>query len=248
MTFDSRWRLFADPAAIPPVSSGLDVHQQQAMIQAAFKPVERFAHDYLFLAGYALINLIGCALIAAAYFQGWVGMITAAGLTDSCLAITAVFLVGLLVATLQALSLSRDLAAAYTRVPPPHSRAGEYLALIRGRGGESHTVLGMALRSKQSVRASFVRYFAQTILAVGVIGTLAAFILVAAGLANMSPEPQGQAAALMHAVVADARALHPALLGLVFHVWLMANHQLLKSGAMHLVDLIIERGEIEFAE
>lgn len=248
MSFDSRWRLFADPAAIPSVPAGLDVHQQQAMLQAAFKAVPRFGHDYLFLAGYALINAVGCALVAAAWFQGWPGMIAAAGLSEPGLALAVMFLVGLLVATLQAMSLSRDLAAVYMRVPPAGSRAGEYLTLVRGRSGTSRTILAATLRSRQMMRTSFVRYFARTLLALGMIGTLGALVLGPAGITGIPADTQALSTILLGLTAAGAAPLHLALLGLVFHVWLAANHRLLKIGAMHLVNLIVERGEIELAE
>ncbi len=203
-------------------------------------------YDYLLLSRYALVNLMGVALTAVAYFQGWIDIIRAADPTYQCAAIAAVFLAGLGICTMRIWRVTRELNEASAPVPAPHSRAAQYLALIRGRGGDGRSMLAATLRAKLMARTAVVRHIAGTLVLLGLIGTVIGFIMA---LSGVKPEVASDAKSIAPMVTALIQgmsvALYTTLVGGVLNIWLMVNYHMLASGTMHLVTAIVERGEAD---
>jgi hypothetical protein len=206
----------------------------------------RAAYDYLLLSRYALINLVGVALTAAAYFEGWIGIIVAADPTYQCAAIAAVFLVGLGTCTMRVWRVTQELNEASAPSPAPHSRAAQYLALIRGRSGEGRSMLAATLRAKLMARTAVVRNIAGTLVLLGLIGTVIGFIMA---LSGVKPEVASDAKSIAPMVTALIQgmsvALYTTLVGGVLNIWLMVNYHMLASGTLHLLTAIVERGEAD---
>lgn len=206
----------------------------------------RTAYAYLLLARFALVNLVGAALTAALYFQGWIDVINAGDPTHQCAMIAAVFLVGLVVCTMRIWRVSQELNEVSTAVPAPRSRAGQYLALIRGRSGESRSMLASVLRTKLMARMTAVRNIAGTLVLLGLVGTVIGFIM---SLSGVRPEVASDAKAIAPMVTdlitGMSVALYTTLVGGVLNIWLMVNYHVLASGTTHLVTAIIERGEAD---
>jgi len=80
----------ADPAG--PAASALGVHEQQALLRRAF---EARAADLPFAARFAVLNLIGLALVAAAWAAGLAAKPYTADGSGMCWLITVLFLAGL---------------------------------------------------------------------------------------------------------------------------------------------------------
>jgi hypothetical protein len=210
------------------------------------QPDRRSDFQYLLLARFALVNLVGLALTIAAYFQGWIDIIDAADPTHQCALIAAVFVAGLGVCAARVWRLSRELNEAAAPVPAPRSRAGQYLALIRERGSDSRAMLAGVLRAKLMARTAAVRNIAGTLVVLGLIGTVIGFIM---SLSGVKPEVASDAKAIAPMVTTlitgMSVALYTTLVGALLNIWLMVNYHVLSAGTMNLFTAIIERGEAD---
>lgn len=170
----------------------------------------------LLLARIAALNLVGLAGLAAAWAEGWLAMVMAADPDRLCLAIAAVFLAGLGFALRAARRIGADLDAVH---------AGTLSAVA---------IPGMDRRLR--VRLRTIRHIAATLVILGLLGTVIGFIVA---LSGVKPEAAGdvKAAAPMISTLISGMsvALYTTLVGAIFNIWLMANHQALYTAAEKLM-------------
>jgi hypothetical protein len=242
----TRWRLFANRSNVATAVAGLDVLAQQERIRDAFKPGKPYAFDYLLLFRYGLINLAAVAVLIAAYFQGWIDAVRAADPTHQCTAIAGVFLAGLFICTVQVFRLSAELNQAHAAHPSPKSRAGQYLAQIRDRAGDSRSLLAATLKAKLLARTAVVRHIAGTLVILGLIGTVVGFIISLSGVdPNGVSDAKAISPMISKLILGMSVALYTTLVGAVLNVWLMICYHVLVSGTLRLITAIIERGELD---
>jgi hypothetical protein len=201
-------------------------------------------YRFLLLLRFALINVTGFALLAAAWLQGWVEQILAADDTHICKLIFALFLVGLVLSGQKVWMLSRELNALDTGPGADAGKVTAFMQGIAGRGGETRQALAGVLRLKLAHRIAPVRHIASTLVLLGLIGTIIGFVIALSGV-NQDAVTDASAigpmvATLLHGM---AMALFKTLVGSVLNVWLMVDYRLLEGGAVHLLTRAIEEGE-----
>jgi MotA/TolQ/ExbB proton channel family len=201
-------------------------------------------HRYLLLLRFILANAIALALVSAAAGQGWVGAILAADQGGLCRAIVAVFVVGLVWSGQRAVQLSRGLNELERFVRLPGAPAPAYLDDVAGHGADSRAILASNLRLKLASRISPIRHLANSLVLLGLIGTVVGFIIA---LSGVRPE----VAADVHAIGPMVStliggmsiALYTTLVGSLLNVWLMVNVRLLEGGSVKLLTATIDSGE-----
>ena len=201
-------------------------------------------HKYLLLLRFGLINLIGLGLLALAQVHGWVAMALAADHTHLVAVIFLVFLAGLVVCAYRINQTSRELNSAKPFDPLVPSLAAEFLAKSRGRGGDSRAILISTLRLKLSQRIAVVRNTANSLVLLGLIGTVIGFIIA---LSGVDPDKAGDfntvAPMVSTLIEGMSTALYTTLVGAVLNVWLMVNYHLLAGGTVKLITALVELGE-----
>jgi biopolymer transport protein ExbB/TolQ len=201
-------------------------------------------YQFLLLLRFALINLIGFGLLALAQVHGWVALTLSADHTRLVAVIFLVFLAGLVHCAYRIVQTSRELNRARPFDPLVSSLAAEFLAKTRGRNGESRSILISTLRLKLTQRISIVRYIANSLVLLGLIGTVIGFIIA---LSGVDPDKAGDfnAVAPMVSTLIDgmSTALYTTLVGAVLNVWLMVNYHLLAGGTVKLITALVELGE-----
>lgn len=199
---------------------------------------------YLLVLQVAVINLAAGALLGAAYLQGWVGAVLQADNTGLSVAIFLVFLVGLAVCARKIWAISRDLNCVRNFDPCRRSSATVYLAEVSGRGSGSRAITGSALRVRMSSRIAVVRHFANSLVLLGLIGTVLGFIIA---LSGVDPHAVSDLRAVTPMVTELIRgmsvALYTTLVGAVLNLWLMVNYHFLAAGATRLAADLIALGE-----
>lgn len=201
-------------------------------------------YRYLLVLRFALVNLVALALAAAAYMQGWLnGLLTDPTRILSGI-ICAVFLYGVALCTIKIWQTSTALNDIAGGAPRPGSRAARYLAAIRGENGDSRTILISMLRLKLSHGTAIVRQIANSLVFLGLIGTVIGFIIALSGVdpAALS-EVENVAAMVSTLITGMSVALYTTLLGAVLSVWLTVNHRMLTTGTVDLLSAIVARGE-----
>ncbi len=201
-------------------------------------------YRYLLLLRFGVINLVGLALLGAAWQAGWIDPIVATDSTHLCALIFAVFLLGLVMSAEKARMLSHELNVLErgpTRAP---SKVAAHMAAIAGRDGSVRANLAGVLKLKLAYRIAGVRHVASSLVLLGLIGTVVGFVIALSGI---NPDSVADVAAIgpMVSKLLEGMgvALYTTLVGSVLNIWLMLNHRLLEGGAVHLLAHTVEEGE-----
>jgi hypothetical protein len=202
-------------------------------------------YRYLLLLRFALLNLFGFGLLGAAYAHGLVAQALNADRTYLSLVILLVFLVGLGLSAWKIWQTSHELNSVRDFEEGADSPAARYLAPMLGGDAESRANLVGALRMKIAHRTAVVRHIANSLVLLGLIGTVVGFIIA---LGGVDPEHASDVKAIAPMVSTliqgMSTALYTTLVGAVLNVWLMANHQVLAGGTVKLITALVELAEI----
>ena len=231
------------PAAPSHAAGGAEDTAQHLAWLTARQTQDR-PHHYLLILRFALVNLIGIALLGAAHMQGLVEKVLISDQTYLSLVIFLVFLCGLGVSARKVWQTSRELNQVRAFDPLVRSRAAEYIASLRGADGDTRAILASALRLKLGQRISVVRNIAGSLVILGLIGTVIGFIIA---LSGVQPEQASDVKAITPMVstliAGMSTALYTTLVGSVLNVWLMVNYHLLVGGTVRLITALLEFGE-----
>lgn len=221
-------------------------HLAWLVAQAREPGPDRFR--FLLLARYSLINLIGFGLLAVAHIHGLTNLVIVSDRTGLSVAIAAVFLAGLAICTQKVWQTSVDLNQVRDFDPLAPSRAAGYLAQLRGKYGESRTILASSLRLRLSHRIGVVRHIANSLVLLGLIGTVIGFIIALSGVDPANASDIKAVAPMVSTLVEGmSTALYTTLVGAVFSVWLMTNYHVLATGTVKLITSLVELGEANAA-
>lgn len=218
--------------------------EQLAWLTAALHKNNTDKHRYVLLMRFTLFNLFGFSLLAAAWLHGLVDLVLVSDRTNLSVVIAVIFFAGLGLCSRKIWQTSRDLNQVRSFDPDVPSRAADYLALLHGRRESGRTILASTLRLKLSSRIGAVRHFANSLVILGLIGTVIGFIIA---LSGVDPENASdiKAVAPMISTLVDgmSTALYTTLVGSILNVWLMTNYHLLATGTVKLITALIEFGE-----
>jgi hypothetical protein len=202
-------------------------------------------YRYLLLLRFTLLNLFGFGLLGAAYAHGLVAQALTADRTYLSLVIFLVFMVGLGIAAFRIWQTSYELNSVRDFEAGADSPAARYLAPMVDGDADSRSNLVGALRMKIAHRTAVVRHIANSLVLLGLIGTVVGFIIA---LGGVDPEHASDVKAIAPMVSTliqgMSTALYTTLIGAVLNVWLMANHQVLAGGTVKLITALVELAEI----
>ncbi|MFQ5958699.1 MAG: MotA/TolQ/ExbB proton channel family protein [Alphaproteobacteria bacterium] len=211
---------------------------------AAYAEREVGRHDYLLLLRFAVANLVGMSLLGAAYVQGLVDIVIASDMTNISLAIFFVFLGGLAICAKKVRYTSREINMIKAIRRPESSRVARYLAEIEGRNADSRAISASSLRLKLTSRIAAIRHIANSLVFLGLIGTVVGFIIALSGVQpNAAADPSAIGPMVTTLIEGMSVALYTTLVGAVFNVWLMVNYHILATGTVNLVTAIVDLGE-----
>lgn len=212
----------------------------------ALVPDRPRAFRYLLILRFSLVNLVAGALLAAAYLQGWIAPIFRTDTTHLSHLIGVVFLAGLALCAWRIVQTSRELNVAkeFDIFAPKPSRALAYITMVRGRGADSRMIAVQALRSRFAHRIAPVHHIANSLVVLGLIGTVIGFIIALSGVKPEVASDVGAVAPMVSRLIQGMSvALYTTLVGAVLNIWLMVDYRILASGTATLANTIIELGE-----
>jgi hypothetical protein len=227
------------PNARSPVPTVLHTRPSDTLTDIVRNP-----QKYLLVLRFAVVNTVAVALLAAAWFQGWIRTINAADDTGQCLMIFGVFLAGMVVCTSKIWRTSRELNYCKDPVLHANSRAARYVAEVRGRDSGSRDILAGNLRLKLSQRIAVVRHIAAALVLLGLIGTVIGFIMSLGGVdAGKVGDVASIGPMVSRLIEGMSVALYTTLVGSVLNIWLSINYNMLATGTVNLITDIIALGE-----
>ncbi len=197
--------------------------------------------SYLLLLRFTAVNLTALAILAVVWVQGWIGQALAADVTKLTLVIATVFVFGLVICATKVWRCSRELNGVFADDAAWPARAQWYRELTARAPGEARGTLADCLRSRLYARIAVVRFVANSLVILGLIGTVIGFIIALSGVDPASTTDVSAVAPMVSALIKGmAVALYTTLVGAVLHVWLMMNYQVLATGTVNLANAIIE--------
>lgn len=210
----------------------------------AYQDQDPSAYRYLLIMRFMVVNVIAFALIVAAWMQGWLDVVFEGDVTKLALVIVAVFFAGLVLCGMKVMQASAELNQIKSPADYPNSRAARYLKAIAARDGHSRSITASALKLKLSSRIAVVRHIANSLVFLGLIGTVIGFMIA---LSGVNPENAADVSAIgpmvSTLISGMSVALTTTLVGAILNVWLMVNYRLLESGTLRLLTTIVELGE-----
>lgn len=201
-------------------------------------------HRYFLALRFSLLNLIAFALLAVAYVHGLVDMVVEADRTYLSVVIFLVFVGGLGVCARKVWQTSRELNTLREFDPTMESSVMRYVTPLLGRDAESRSNLAGAVRLRLSHRIAIVRHIANSLVLLGLIGTVLGFIIALSGVDPERAADISAIAPMVSTLISGmSTALYTTLVGAILNVWLMANHQLLAGGTVKLIAAVVELAE-----
>ena len=202
-------------------------------------------YRYLLLVRFGLFNLVAVSLVVSAYLQGWLAPLVAADLIELSLLIVAVFIYGWLFCAHRVWRTSLDLNELKSGSVSSSSIAGRYVAGLTSSDSATRRVLQNVLRLKLTNRIAVVRHVANSLVFLGLIGTVIGFIIALSGVdPARATDPELVGGMISTLISGMSVALNTTLVGAVLYVWLIVNHRLLASGTVDLLTTALEYGEL----
>ncbi len=204
----------------------------------------RLLYRYLLVLRFVLVNIVAIALLVAIYLQGWLDDALVGYTGWLSLIIFAVFAFGMILCAAKIWSVSTELNDVRASVPSATSRAGKYLAAIGERPAEGRSLSANLLRLRIINYIAIVCHFANTLVFLGLVGTVIGFIVALSGVnPELSATVDNVAPMVATLIKGMSIALYTTLIGSVLHVWLMMNYRILATGTLDLFNTIVELGE-----
>lgn len=199
---------------------------------------------YLLFTRFALVNIVATGLLAAAYLQGWLEGLFSIDVRAMLGVIFLVFLYGLAHCGLMVWRYNVELNDVAAGEPAPGSYAGTYLEQTKGTGADSRAMLMATLRLKLTNNIVMVRNVANSLILLGLIGTVIGFIIALSGVDPAAAAQVENVAKMVSVLISGMSvALYTTLIGSVLYVWLIVNYGILTSGTVKLIAAIVDLGE-----
>ena len=201
-------------------------------------------YKYLLILRYSLINLVGLIFLFVLITQGYVTKAIKADITNMVIVILTLFAVGFILAAYRTFWLSRELNYSFLKILPNHSLAKEFLQSSKKLDASSRNNLAASLRIKLSSKIGYIKFMANTLVILGLIGTVIGFIIALSGVdGSVSSNPEEVSKMVSTLIQGMSVALYTTLVGSICSVWLNICYQIMSTGANKLLSKIIELGE-----
>ena len=200
---------------------------------------------FLLMLRFSLINIIGFIFLFVTYSQGYINKAIDADITNVILLIFVLFILGFLISSVRAFWISKQLNYAEAKSQNKNSIAYQYHINIKGLNASSRNNLASSVRIKLAGKINFIKFIANTLVILGLIGTVIGFIIALSGVeAGVSSNPEEISKMITTLIQGMSVALYTTLAGSICSVWLNICYHILSSGANKLLSKIIEVGEI----
>ena len=201
-------------------------------------------YKYLLILRYSLINLVGLVFLFVLTTQGYVSKAIKADITNMVIVILTLFSVGFILAAYRTFWLSRELNYSYLKILPPNSISRDFLQNSKKLDASSRNNLAASLRIKLSSKINYIKFMANTLVILGLIGTVIGFIIALSGVdGSVSSNPEEVSKMVSTLIQGMSVALYTTLVGSICSVWLNICYQIMSTGANNLLSKIIELGE-----
>ncbi|HUE92592.1 MotA/TolQ/ExbB proton channel family protein [Pseudomonas sp.] len=238
---------FAPAASFPADVSAPEAVSERNSLASLFSALsedDAASFRYLLVLRFLVLNLVAVALLGAAWLKGWVAAVFIGDMTQLVTVIALVFAVGLASCARKIFLTSSELNQLTDPRGQRSGRVMRYLAGLESRDGQSRALAASALKLKLGARIASIRHLANSLVFLGLIGTVIGFIIALSGIdPNAAADVDSIGPMVSTLISGMSVALYTTLVGAILNVWLMVNYRLLEGGTVTLVTTIVELGE-----
>ena len=203
-------------------------------------------YKFLLVLRFSLINILGIIFLIVTYTQGYIAKAIDADITNVILLIFFLFLLGLIISGIRTFWISKQLNYATEKSKELNSITNHYLRNIKNLDASARSNLASSLRIKLANKINLVKFIANTLVILGLIGTVIGFIIALSGVdGSVSSDPEEISKMITTLIQGMSVALYTTLAGSICSVWLNICYHILSSGANKLLAKIIEIGEVK---
>ncbi len=203
-------------------------------------------YKFLLVLRFSLINILGIIFLIVTYTQGYIAKAIDADITNVILLIFFLFLLGLIISGIRTFWISKQLNYATEKSKELNSITNHYLQNIKNLDASARSNLASSLRIKLANKINLVKFIANTLVILGLIGTVIGFIIALSGVdGSVSSDPEEISKMITTLIQGMSVALYTTLAGSICSVWLNICYHILSSGANKLLAKIIEIGEVK---
>jgi hypothetical protein len=194
-------------------------------------------HHWLLWSRFAALNLVGIAGLFLVWINGWVDRIVAGDSSRISILIFVLFLIGLVASAWRIDKVTRELD--YLRMGEG-GRLSEYRRAIASVSSSAAT---RSLELRLFARIAFIRHIANTLVLLGLIGTVVGFVMALTDVNADTVSDVNQVSRMVGTLIEGMGvALYTTLVGSVLNIWLAANYQLVATGTANLAAALIDAG------
>ena len=207
------------------------------------------AYRHRLILRFAVINLAAFALLAAAWFQGWVQEIIRTDDSGLSIVIFIVFLVGLGACARQIWIVTQqmndfDAIAHHGAAPMAESWTAAHLEAVRGQDAGTRDIAARSLTSRIRRSIGFIHQVSGSLVLLGLIGTVIGFVMALGGVDPRHVADAASIAPMVATLISGMSvALYTTLVGSILNVWLDVAFRMLTGAAGRLSDDIVALGE-----
>ncbi|MGI9475907.1 MAG: MotA/TolQ/ExbB proton channel family protein [Hyphomicrobiaceae bacterium] len=198
--------------------------------------------NHTLLLRFALVNIVALGLIGAAWMQGWLDGFGERRTWIISLAIFAVFVWGLALTAFRLLNMNkalRSLSAGQRGKGTPYSALFERLHAVTT---DERALATNMVRMEMGNQIGAIRYIANSLVFLGLIGTVIGFIIGLSGIdASATTDVNKIAPMITELINGMSIALYTTLLGAVLNIWLNVNLRILTDGSVRVLSLLVEK-------
>lgn len=193
---------------------------------------------YLLMFRWLVVNLVGFFLLGVAFMYGWIDMILVADQTFISVLIFGAFLWGLLISGIRTHKTSREIDFAKTDYDK-----SKWRKIVDNLYDDKVAPAQIieALKIKMGARISIVRWLANSLVMMGLIGTVVGFIIALSGVDPMFASDITLIGKMVATLITGlGTAMYTTLVGSVLNLWLLANYHILAEGTANLLATLLE--------
>lgn len=197
---------------------------------------------------FALVNLVALGLIGAAWMQGWLDGFGEKRTWIISLAIFTVFVWGLMLTAFRLLRMNRALMSLVAGERGKGTPYGAIFDRLHAVSADERALATNMARMEMGNEISAIRYIANSLVFLGLIGTVIGFIIGLSGIDAAATTNVDKIAPMITELINGMSvALYTTLLGAVLNIWLNVNLRILTDGSVRLLSLLVERSGRETA-
>jgi len=195
-------------------------------------------YKYLLFFRWLTINSVGFFLLGLVYLNGWIDLILLADNTYITILIFIMFLWGLIISGTRIYKTSIELNHAKNNID--ESKWKKMVDALYEDGVDAARIIE-SLKLKMFARITIVKWFANSLVMLGLIGTVVGFIIALSGIDPAMVSNISMIGGMVSTMISGlGTAMYTTLVGSVLNLWLLANYHILMEGTANLLATMLE--------